>query len=365
MKRYLFLSLVLLLAACNALGEPSAEEIVRRAEAAMDNLEQAHAIIEVEVSTEEEIMRLVGEGWMDGEQKRGVVLEASKAELVGTLAVSDGATGWLYHPEHDKALTGDIEALKAYHEEEADEMPAEFDLNSLTEMVDELLRITEQELVGTEAIAGLEAWHLRLTPNSEAPPELNVAGGVVDLWISQDYDLPLQVTYTGSELGEGRVTVQLYEAEPELADDLFTFTPPDGVEVIDVETLLPERMTLIEAKEQADFRLLSTADDTAEAALHDVYRVKDAYVQEFDGTLGEWKLMQSAKMPDWDKMGKPDKASDKVELETVTVRGVEGELASSAEKGWTMLSWQEEDILHALSGQISPQRAVELAEMLE
>lgn len=365
MKRYLLLSLMLLLAACNALGEPSTEEIVRRAEAAMDNLEQAHAIIEVEVSREGEVMRLVGEGWMNGEQKRGVVLEASEAELVGTLAVTDGESGWLYHPEHDKALTGDIEQIKAYHEEEADEMPAEFDLNSLTEMVDELLHITEQELVGSEAIAGLDAWHLRLTPNSEAPPELNIAGGVVNLWISQDYDLPLKVTYTGSSLGEGHVTVQEYEAEPELADELFTFTPPDGVELIDVETLLPERMTLIEAKEQAAFTVLSTTDDTAEAALIDVYRVKDAYVQEFDGTLGVWKLMQSAKMSDEHKMGKRDKESDKLELEAVIVRGVEGQLASNAEKGWTMLSWEEGGILRLLSGKISPERAVELADMLE
>lgn len=365
MKRYLLFSLILLLAACNALGEPSAEEIVRRAEAAMDNLEQAHAIIEVEISREGEVMRLVGEGWMDGEQKRGVVLEASEAKLVGTLALSDGERGWLYHPEHDKALTGDTEEMKAYREEEANEMPAEFDFNSLTEMVDELLRITEQDLVGSEAIAGLDTWHLRLTPNSEAPPELNVVGGVVDLWISQKYDLPLKVAYTGSSLGEGHVTVLEYEAEPELADELFTFTPPDGVEVIDVSTLLPERMTLIEAKEQAAFSLLSTAADTAEAALMDVYRVKDAYVQEFDGTLGAWKLMQSAKMPAKDKIGKPDKESDKVELEAVTVRGALGQLASNAEKGWTMLSWEEEGILRLLSGKISPERAVELAEMLE
>ena len=121
MKRLLWLLIVgLLVAACGPLGQPSAEEIVRRAEVAMENLESAHAVVEAEVTAENETMRVVGEGWMDGDRSRATVLEASKPEVAGTVAVSDGETGWLYHPEMNVVLTGDIEELKAYKEANSD-----------------------------------------------------------------------------------------------------------------------------------------------------------------------------------------------------------------------------------------------------
>lgn len=363
MRRIGWLLLIaLFVAACAPGQQPSAEEIVRRAEAAMENLETAHAVVEVEATTAEgETMRVVGEGWMQDEQSRATVLEASEEELVGALAVSDGETGWLYHPEADVALTGDKAELEAYREANQDdaEMPAEFDFNSLTEMVDELLRITEQELVGSETIAGYDAWHLRLTPNAEAPAQLSAVGGSVDLWIAKESDIPLQVTYTGGSMGEGRVTVREYEADPTFEAGLFTFTPPAGVEVVDVATLLPETMTLAEARAAAGFALLSTADDTAEAALLEVFRVQETYVQEFDGTLGTWTLTQGANTLEHHD------AEAMSEAETVSVRGTEGWLHSDAERGVTVLAWEEAGAFRLISGEISSETALQLAESLE
>ena len=354
--------LALLMAACVPGQQPSAEEIVRRAQSAMENLEEVHAVVEAEVTPADgEAMRIVGEGWMQDERARATVLEASEEELVGALAVSDGETGWLYHPDVDVVLTGSREELEAYREEnqEQSELPAELDFNSLTEAVDELLNITDEELVGSETIAGLDSWHLRLTPNAEAPPQLSMLGGTVDLWISKEYDVPLQVTYTGGSMGEGRITVREYDADPTFEEGLFTFTPPEGAEVVDVATLLPERMTLAEAREAAGFTLLSTPADTAEAALMDVFRVRDAYVQEFDGTLGEWTLTQSA--------GAPEHHDEEqmADAEVVTVRGVQGWLHSDAERGWTMLAWEEGGAFRVVAGGLSPESALELAEGLE
>jgi outer membrane lipoprotein-sorting protein len=365
MRRTWWLVLVVLLVAACAPGQqPSAEEIVRRAQTAMENLENVHAVVEAEVTPADgEAMRIVGEGWMQDEQTRATVLEASEDELVGTLAVSDGETGWLYHPDVNTVLTGDKDELEAYKEANQDQaqsdLPAEWDFNSLTEMVDELLRITTQELVGSETVAGLDTWHLRLTPNAEAPVELSALGGTVDLWISKEYDVPLQVTYTGGSMGEGRVTVNVYEPNPTFDAALFTFTPPAGAEVVDVATLLPERMTLAEAREAAGFTLLSTPDDTAEAALLDVYRVRDAYIQEFDGTLGEWTLTQSAGAPEHHDEAQMDEA------ETVTVRGTEGWLHSDAEHGGTVLAWEEAGAFRIIAGDISLEAAAQLAEALE
>lgn len=353
MRRLGIALLMLLLVACT--GQPSADEIVRRAQAAMEGLERAHAVVEVAATVDGETVSLVGEGWMDGERGRATILEASEPALVGSTAVSDGAQGWLYHPELSKVLTGEREALAAYAAEHG-ESPADIELSSLTEMVDELLRVTDQSLVGTGSIAGYEAWHLRLTPNAEAPPELAVAGLVAELWIAQSTDLPLQLIVRGGEFGEGRVTVRSLELDPAFAADLFTFTPPADAEVIDVATLLPVPMTLVEARAEAPFPLLSTPEDSAEAALAEVARVGESYVQRFEGTLGPWTLVQGTHEAGHESMARG---------EAVTVRGVEGWLASDAEGGRTTLAWEEAGHLVALSGAISPETALRLAEALD
>ncbi len=368
LKRWVGLLMgVLLLAACGPLGQPSAAEIVRRAETAMEALEQAHAIVEVEATMQGETTRVVGEGWMDGERTRGTILESSQPEMIGALAVSDGSTGWLYHPEHDKVLTGDIATLKAYKEEHAEESSPEMDFSGLTEVVDELLRMTNQELVGSETIAGFDSWHLRLTPNGEAPREWVAAGGVADLWISKAHDLPLQLTYTGGSLGEGRVTVREFDPSPTFAADLFTFTPPAGVEAIDVATLLPEQMSLPEAREAAGFALLSTPQDSAEAALLSVVRVQESYVQEFEGSLGSWTLAQSqAKAEVHGRESNRGEGHEEMgEVERVDLRGTKARLHSDSERGWTLLTWEENGAIIVLSGKLSPEAALQLAEGLE
>ncbi|MGH2543015.1 MAG: DUF2092 domain-containing protein [Ardenticatenaceae bacterium] len=360
MKRYLLLALIgLLLVACGPSGQPSAEEIVRRAEAAMEGLERAHAVVEVEATIEGESVRLLGEGWLAGDQKRGVVLEASEPNLVGIVAVSDGEQGWLYHPDKNIVLTGDLAALKAYQQEQVDS-PEGMDLAGLTELVDELLRVTNQELVGSESIAGLDAWHLRLTPNEDAPREWVAAGGTVELWISQEYDVPLQVIYSGGAMGEGRVTVQQYDATAGFDEGIFDFAPPSGAEVVDVATLLPEHMTLTEARKEATFPLLSTPADSAEATLVALYRMKDAYVQEFEGTVGEWKLIQSPSLPEHLLEG-----TESARTESVTVRGHKAQLYSDAAEGRTIIVWREPDVFVTLIGQVSPETALALAEKLE
>lgn len=362
MKRWIgSLLALLLLAGCT--GQPSAEEIVRRAQAAIENNQQGHSIVEAEINAQGERFHLVGEGWMDGEARRATVLEASVPELVGTLMVTDGTTGWLYHPEADKVLTGNRAQIEAYLADSAQgEMPSQsLDINSLSEMVDELLRISDETLVGSESIAGLDAWHLSLVPNAEAPAELSAAGGTVELWISKEYDLPLQLTYTGGALGEGRVTVREYDPKAALDAALFTFTPPAGVEVVEVATLLPEKMTLAEARQQAPFALLSTPQDSAEAALVRVGRLGSNYVQHFEGTLGNWSLTQGTERPASTGEGRSGLPNGSF----VTVRGQPGFLISDAERGSTMLAWQEKGITIVLSGNFSREVALKLAESLQ
>lgn len=370
MRRLIGLLVVMVvLAGCGAFGQPSADEIVRRAEAAIENLEMAHAVVEVEATLQDENFFVVGEGWMDGERHRAEVLEASMPEAAGLLVVSDGTQGWLLHPAFPMLLTGQRAEIEAYLAEEALQQMPEANLDGLTSLVDELLRITDQELVGSETIAGFETWHLRLTPNAEAPVELVAVGGSADLWISKTDDMPLQVVIESPSVGALRVTVREYDPAPRMEDALFTVIPEDGVMVVDVATLLPERMLLPEAIEAAPFPLLSTPADSGEAALVGVYRLRDHFVQEFEGSLGTWQLMQGAQ-PEFEGLAgllpHPDHADRALDRagETVTVRGQPGTLLVDEEKGAVLLSWQEDGVWRVISGAISPESALRLAGLL-
>lgn len=365
--RILSLLLVgLLLAACGRFGQPpTAEQVVTRMQTALENLTTAHAVIEVSATHEGETMRLLTENWFrrDGEreQLRSEVREASKPDAVGTLAVSDGETAWLYNPRAGKVLTGERAALEAWKAEqggELAEMPT--DLSGLEAAIERALEISDVTLVGEETVAGRQAWHVRFTPNAQAPQALQAAGVVGDLWIDRASDLPLQASYGGgtAAAGEARVTVQELDENATVEAERFQWAPPEGVEVVNVEQFLPQRMTLPEAQAEAAFRLLSTPGDSPEATLVELFRQGEHYVQKFDGLEGQWTLIQG---PAGDKH---DHSPEDGGGTAVTVRGVEARLWSDPERGRTVLTWVEEGAARTITGRLSPAAAQAVAESL-
>ena len=116
------LSLVsLLLAACGT--QLTAEQIMDRMEQARANLQTAHVVADVAITSPEENGTVQVEGWAEKTEQtdangqpvsrlRANVLQASEADLVGTQFVSDGSTFWLYNPSKNTVLTGSQSDLK-------------------------------------------------------------------------------------------------------------------------------------------------------------------------------------------------------------------------------------------------------------
>ncbi|HBY97397.1 MAG TPA: hypothetical protein DEP84_26235 [Chloroflexi bacterium] len=356
----------LLLAACGPLGaQPTPEDIVAQMQTALENMKSAHAVIEVNATHDGKTIRLLTESWFrrDGEREqiRSEVREASEPDVVRTLAVSDGETGWIYNPAAGKVLTGDRASLEAWRAEEggaAAEMPT--DLSSVQALTERALEISDVTLVGEETVADRPVWHVRFTPNEQAPQALQAARIVGDLWIDKANDLPLQASYTGEAevAGEARVTVQELDQNEPVAPERFQWTPPAGVEVVNIEKLLPQRMTLPEAQAEAPFHLLSTPGDSPEATLVELFRQGDHYIQKFDGLKGQWTLAQGP-------AGDPGDHSRTGEGATaVTVRGIQGHLWSDPNSGHTILSWIEDDIVRTITGRLSPEATQAIAEAL-
>jgi outer membrane lipoprotein-sorting protein len=378
-QRFLIIVLITLIAACGR--QPTADEVITQTRTALENFDQGHAIVEAQAIRQGESKRILAESWAVHQdeddthsQLRVEVREASEDDAVGSLAVSDGEVGWLYHPAKAKALTGERDALEAWREAQGDQ-DFPYDIDSLREAIDELLRISTITLVGEEQIAGRAAWHLLLVPNENAPPAWQTAGGNVDLWIDKASHLPLQARYSGgpAEVGEFSISVRQLDLDSPIDPALFTWTPPAGTEVIDVITLLPERLTLPDAKNKAPFPLLSTAADNAEVTLIEVVRQGDFYIQKFDGTAGEWRLIQGLE----ETMRKPRVDADASEQahaqdrdeqhstsEATTVRGQPATLRQNAESGHVALTWTEKGVVCTITGKLSPEAALTFAEGL-
>ena len=74
---------------------------------------------------------------------------------------------------------------------------------SAEEAVAKLLEYFNVSKSGSETLAGETANQLKLEPIPEQMPDEYIAvGGLLNLWIGQDSNLPLAVSYTGGSMGE-------------------------------------------------------------------------------------------------------------------------------------------------------------------
>ena len=129
-KRFLsiLLALVVLAGTAVAIGAfviPSAEDLLVQSLETSQTITDGHAIVEVALDMPEESMSGTVEAWgrldagPNGEPAfRIEVLTADDAELIGTIAVSDGTQFWLWNPSENVVLTGQFEDLYARIAEE-------------------------------------------------------------------------------------------------------------------------------------------------------------------------------------------------------------------------------------------------------
>lgn len=378
--RLRLLSLVLLLisalalAACGA-EQITAEEIVARMETARDTTQDLHATVALDFTTDEKSGNMLVEGWIektgetDEEGKpvynmRAEVLEASEAEIEGSLLVSNGETFWAYNPEENTVLTGN----KADMPERPETDPAGA-TEAFQDMLERGLDAFEIEVVAEEEIAGQPTWKLELTPTTDTEEQLQLDGLIdITMWVSQDeeFALPLKLAVDGSDMGQGTLEVRSFELNSGLDDDLFTFDIPEGAEVVDAaelaEQMRPRTMTLDEAAAEVDFPLLSPTVLPGDAALVEVQVLGgETVIQNYVGSGVTFSVVQSS-----DDVGAEREPPIGSEVEQMTVRGQEATLVTGngAQQG-SLLRWEENGVRVVVAGTLSAEDALRVAESLE
>lgn len=361
----------LLLAAC-AEPLPTAEEIVARMEATRDSTQDAHATVAIDFTAPEQTGRLVVEGWMqktgdtrpDGSpiaRVRAEVREASEPAMVGSILVSDGETFWLYNPDANTVITGSASDMK-------DQPPTSpvGATEMLQDLVQQGLDAVDLEVLGSEQVAGKNTWKVKVTPKPDTSAQLQLDGVIEGtMWVDEELALPLKLFIDASDFGQGTLEVQQIELNTGLSDDLFTFVPPDGAEIIDAAELAremqPRPVTIEEARTSVSFTLLEPTALPAGLALVEV-RVSgtSTVILNYGGEGGSLSLVQSN-----DDVGSDREPPAGSSVQEVTVRGQPGTLIVGPGGQGSLLRWTEGGIRYVIAGTISADDALLVAEGLQ
>lgn len=358
--------------------------------AGLTNVEAAtdgHAVVEFEATTPEMSGSGSFEVWgrleagPNGEPAfRMEVLSSSMPEApVGLTAVGDGTTLWVWEPVENVVFTGSYEEIAAaamakMAEHEGDygnfeppaDMPDEAEMpETPEEAVAMLLEYVTADRDGMVEIGGEDAYQVRLIPIAEQmPEEMRAIGGLVNVWIRQDDKAPLGAEFTGSAVGSAAVRVTSLAINEGVDDGVFTFTIPEGADVITVDDLeamaasaAAEAAAAMEAATAIEFEALVPTAVPDDAVLVDELNVRGAVVQRYNRDGGSFTVAQGPVgaanvLPEGDGTA-------------VTVRGVEGMSYVDADGGRSLLTWGENGLAFWIGGDISPEEALAVAESLE
>jgi outer membrane lipoprotein-sorting protein len=352
--------------------QPSPKDLLTQAIETTKAVTDGHAIVEFNVTAPQMSASGAMEIWgklnagPNGEPAfRAEVLASDSPEMVGATAVTDGSQFWLWQPAQNKVLTGTAEEMAAFlaeqmaeqefdhnferdHSDKTAEMPA-----TTEEAVAKLLEYFTAERNGSAQIGNVTATGLRLIPiPAQMPEEIRAAGGYLQLYLRPGDNAPLSLAYVGGAMGSGNVTATLLELNQGIDNGRFTFTIPEGAEVIRLADLQPEQLTA----EQADILALTPTDLPADARFLGATEVRGAIVQSYARTNGGFSVAQGP------ATAVPARDAD---AEIVTVRGVAATLYRDDDGTQSLLTWSEGETTYWVGGSLTPAEAQTIAESLK
>ena len=347
----LLVALVLLLAGC---GQGiTAEEIVAHVQETVANTQDAHAVVSASVNAQGMEMSATAEVWEQSPNRlRAVVLQTSQAEFADAVLVSDGQQAWYYEPSKNRVLVGPVEEIET-------PLPQQL-ISEMQEMIQAVLDASEVELAGEETVAGKGAYKLILTPKEGEEGQEAVVfpgNGTATLWVDKEQWFVLKATYEAASFGQGSLEVQSFELNPGLSDELFTFDPPEGATVVDVESQQPVALTLEEARAQADFPLLVPAYVPRGATLVEVFELSGSILLRYDHSPDVSFTVVQGPEP----FGPPPVG----QVQPLTIRGQSATVVTDEVGGNTFLYWLENGVMMAVGGHLTVDDAIQVAESLQ
>jgi outer membrane lipoprotein-sorting protein len=360
-KRLAMLLVVVLVFGGGSLGfaafnaAPAPQDILNHAVATLQAAQDGHAMLTIEGDSPDKSGSATIEAWakkLSGGDNptygfRAEVRQTSEAQAQGAIAVSDGQQFWAYAPSQNTVWTGSVAQM--YNNNSS--LP----FSSLQGLVQYILDISTVTLSGTEPVQGHSAYKLQFVPRPDkVPPAVASATGL--LWIDTARWLPLQASINAGSIGQGRVTATVLELNIGVSDDLFHFQVPQGATVVPVQNQQPQHLSLSEADTAAGFKVLKPAYVPDSATLVDVLKMGHIIVLRYEAAPGSFTIAE-----DVAEQSNTARGSG----QSVSVRGTTGTLLTNKTGNQVLLVWTENGRTFSVSGALSSQDALRVAEALQ
>lgn len=324
------------------------------------------------------------------------VVSSSLPGVGGLTLLFDGEKAYALDPNRKVLYTGTPEKL-------LEKLPAEARAAlqgiNMEQEIDRVLDAAEIKLVGTEKVAGLEAYKLDITPKPDAAEKLGLpkamqmqAGTLIKdaratLWVDKDRWIPLKLEAQHPNIGTLAVTASAVELNKPIDASTFVLQAGSDVKVVDLDqmaqSMTPQTLTLSEARNAASqegWKLLE-ASYPADATLVGVTKRGNGLMKQGAGhtlvtisysspstdfTVSQAKAEMEPQLGD-SFSGLNNRDNGMGATKTVKVRGTDAVAFSPQDGNWTSLVWQEQGsgIFVAVRGNLTVDEAVKIAEGLK
>ncbi|GHO93265.1 hypothetical protein KSF_033130 [Reticulibacter mediterranei] len=362
------LSLLILLVACGGTTQQQprptptptitpGEQLLRKVANTLNSAKTVHGVFNLQLSGGNMNGKLSFELWNETPNKhRSVVLQSSVAEIPGgSVSVSDGKRIWQYDPNKKIVYTGPVQ------ENQNGTGSTGGGSQQLLNLVQSIFTRSDGTLKSSSAtVNGHPAYDVYIVPQGSAGAKgasaFNYEG---DIFIDKETQLPVQVKLNVQGMGNITLDLPKLDLNQTIAPNTFTFTTPTGAKEEPLKqgnTDGGDSMTLKQASAQAGYHLLSIPSSQSKYTLQGINALGAPGNQIY--TLNYNKGSLSFTIAE----GKPLANLPANGGKSISLRGTTATISS--ENGTTTLAWTEKGIGIRLTGALSNNQAVGIANLL-
>ena len=296
---------------------------------------------------------------------RTTVLSSSAAQFpAGSILVTDGKQVWQYDPVKKVVYTGPLPSNATSGSSFGAGSQGQFILN----LVQIVFTHSDATLISSSAtVNGHTAYDIHVVPQAQssakAPVPTSTAGADFnydgDIFIDKTSMLPVQVNLNAGSIGQITLNVPTLVLNASIANSTFTFVPPAGTKVLPLQqepaTSDAASLTLAQAEQQAGYHLFSIPASQTAYQLQGVDALgspgNQIYTLNYTMGSASFTISEGKALANLPSPG-----------QQVSIRGTTAALAT--ENGLTTLTWTEQAIGINISGNLSSNQVIQIANML-
>ncbi len=420
----LLLMLAIALSGCGAGQQVTAADVIAKMREAMKTPQTAQGVADLSLTINKDGIKTLAQGMMGGggmpqapvtegkdwttqlpdsasvtiktwkqapDKGRIEVQSSTLPGMKGATLVYDGQKLYAYDAAHNTVYTGTPEKMM---DRVPSEIKAAMQGMDVEKQLDKLIDAADIKMLGTEKVAGIDAYKLDITPKADAATKLDIpqmyamqAGLIIKdlhavLWVGKDRWIPLKVTVEHPNLGTFTSSATQLTLNTPIDPSMFVLQVPAGAKTVDLDAKMqengPQSTTLPEARSQASkdgWKLLEPSYAPGNAAIVEVLKMpshmgdtgnvasnNSSYTLNYSSPTTSFSIMES-KAPYEKMLGDGFSGMPGGVLKDVDVRGVKAKAFSPDGSNWTALFWQEKNngIWVAIHGKLSLDEAVKIA----